>query len=179
MKMLLVCLLVALVHAEGDAPLPAPSVTDAVNQIQCDVCKGSVKHTWREAVKLKEYCLHHRDESKGCSRSSTSRQAVLDIMEKSCKFIINHMRIVRSDAKSYALETVHDETEATPEAWQKTAIEKACHHGMLQNREGDRFERTLHANIEAGKTEKIILPGLNNVICKAACDAATTFNDEM
>eukprot|EP00759_Apiculatamorpha_spiralis_P006660 PhF_6_TR13910/c1_g1_i1/m.22361 len=171
-----VCLQTTTAQPTGSA-IPKPSITDAVNQIQCDVCKGSVKHSWREGVKLKDYCLHHRDESKGCSRSSTTRHAILDIMRESCSFITNHFRIKFKDNK-YKLETVHDVSEATPEEWQKKAVQRACEHGLLNNRLGDQYERTLHANIEAGKTEAIILPGLHGVLCKTACEAPSGFEED-
>lgn len=178
MKFVLIfCLVIVATLAQQGVNKSPPSITDAVNQIQCEVCKGSVKHSWREAVKHRAYCQEHRDESKGCARSSSTRGAVLDIMEKSCKFILDHFRIIRTKDTQYRLEAVHDESEATPEPWQKTAVEKACHHGLLNNREGDRYERILHANVEAGKTEGTILPNLQTHLCEIACNRQVEFSD--
>lgn len=135
------------------------------NLVRCKVCERAVQHVWTKGKELRRHCKTNPQEDKRCDFSNLHPHAVDQMVWGVCDALPTTYQAVHADG---AFELILHDDPSHPE--QLVALLRETCIKFLHDEHGvENIGRVVLGNLEVNKPTEIILDGLKERFCNAAC----------
>lgn len=145
------------------------SMVDAFpdEMIRCKVCEKGVHHIWHSAARLRAQCRGGKGDAT-CTAHHPHENEVARMAREVCDDLPQTYHAIRDDTDFNLVlkEVPPDHSDEVVRAIKNSCLRwlhSHHHHGA------EEVAKVIMANIEAGKTTDMILPGLTRKFCRKAC----------
>ncbi len=136
--------------------------------IKCKVCDRAIAHIWQQGVELRTHCKTHGTDAR-CDISNLHQHGIREMVHEVCDDLPRSHQALVEDADFEMI--AHDDPQHEPEIID--AIRKACVRWVHEEHGVNAVTRMIYANLDAGKSTRTILHGLQRRFCDSACRKAT------
>ena len=136
------------------------------SKIRCATCRKAISYVWQEGEALRRHCADEATDIR-CEYNGIHHFGVEEMVSNVCDKLPRKHQAVTNDKDDFDLVPHDDPQHAKEDA---DAIRKACHKWLHEEHGLDQVALYMYANLDAQKPTHMILPGLQDRYCRAACN---------